>query len=318
MDVCTSRPLRTCLLCAWAAWLSSLPRPATAEEVAGPAVLPPPGAVSTPSEPLLAPAPTPAPGPPNYLLLGPDGGAAPEAAVPIDEPITPTPHWYQPGYWFGPAPWDAGVELGINGSQGNNETFSMRAGGHLKRKTDDWKFDSSLAYNKNAANGTETQNNGKLDVRLDRILDDSPWSLFFLENLIYDEFQAWDLQLSLNTGVGYQFLDTPALDLTGRIGAGATREFGGTNEDWEPTALFGLDYEHQITKQQKLTAKVDYYPEWADFTRYRIVSDFGWQIDLDCPEDISLKLSLIDWYDSTPDGADPNSFNYAVLMIWSL
>ena len=47
-----------------------------------------------------------------------------------------------------------------------------------------------LAYNKNHSNGVETQNNGKLDLRLDRILAESRWTLFVLENLIYDEFQA--------------------------------------------------------------------------------------------------------------------------------
>lgn len=278
-------------------------------------MLPPPSAAPAP-----AAAPPPSTALPEYLLLGPQPAPAvdADAAELIAEPITPTPYWYQPAYWFGPMPWDAGIELGINGSQGNNETFSMRAGGHLKRKTPNWKFDSSLAYNKNAANGLETQNNGKQDMRLDRILDDSPWSLFLLENLIYDEFQAWDLQLSVNSGVGYQFINTELTDLTGRFGAGALREFGGPNDNWEPTALFGLDYAEQVTKIQKFTAKVDYYPEWADFTRYRIVSDLAWQIDLDCPENISLKLSLIDWYDSTPDGAEPNSFNYAVLLIWSL
>jgi putative salt-induced outer membrane protein YdiY len=211
-----------------------------------------------------------------------------------------------------------GLELGINGSDGNSNVFSLRAGGHVKRITPRWKFDSSLAYNKNHSNGVETQNNGKHDLRLDRILAESPWTLFVLENLIFDEFQSWDLQLSLNTGVGYQLFKTPTLDLLTRVGFGATREFGGLEEDWQPTALLGLDYNHQITKMQKLTGKVDYYPEWEDFRQYRVVSDVGWQVDLDRPKNVSLKFSLIDRYDSTPDGSVPNNLDYAVLMIWKL
>ena len=232
--------------------------------------------------------------------------------------ITLTPLWYEPAYWLGTHPWDMGVELGINGSDGNNNVFSMRAGGHVKRVTPRWKLDSSLLYNKNNSNGVETQNNGKQDLRVDRILAESPWTLFVLENLIYDEFQSWDTQLSLNSGVGYQLFKTPTLDLLSRVGAGATREFGGVENDWQPTALFGLDYNHQITKMQKLTGKVDYYPEWEDFRQYRVVSDVGWQVDLDRPRNVSLKFSLIDRYDSTPDGAVPNSLDYAVLMIWKL
>jgi putative salt-induced outer membrane protein YdiY len=249
-------------------------------------------------------------------------GAEPRPPGAIDLPggdlMLLTPLWYEPAYWLGLDPWDMGIELGINGSEGNNNVFSMRAGGHVKRITRRWKFDSSLAYNKNHSNGAETQNNGKHDLRLDRILAESAWTLFVLENLIYDEFQAWDVQLSLNAGVGHQLLKTPTLDLLGRLGAGGTREFGGAEEDWQPTALFGLDYTHQITAMQKLTGKVEYYPEWEDFRQYRVVSDLGWQVDLDRPKNVSLKFSVIDRYDSTPEGTSPNNLDYAVLMIWKL
>lgn len=280
---------------------------------------------------------------PRWLAPAGDGAAPPSAGAydsllpplvetlpaqsPLEEPlpvdslaatIAPAPRWYHPAYWFGPDPWTAGVELGINGSEGNNNVFSMRTGGHLKRATDRWKIDSSLVYNKNHTNGVETQNNGKIDVRADRILNESRWTLFLLDNLIYDEFQAFDVQLSLNGGVGYKLVDTEFIDLLSRVGAGATREFGGVNDDWQPTALFGLDYDHQITKMQRATAKVEYYPEWEDFRQYRVVSDLGWQINLDQPKNVSLKFSIIDRYDSTPDGAKPNNLDYAVLLIWGL
>jgi putative salt-induced outer membrane protein YdiY len=289
---------------------------------AGPAVLPPPSwegpQLSAPGETL-----------PAYenleaLITPPadslEGEALPPGTIEAAaaEAIALSPMWYDPAYWLGAHPWDMGVELGINGSDGTNNVFSMRAGGHVKRVTPHWKLDSSLAYNKNNSNGVETQNNGKHDLRVDRILAESPWTLFVLENLIYDEFQAWDVQLSLNSGVGYQIFNTPTLDLLSRVGAGATREFGGSENDWQPTALFGVDYNHQITKMQKLVAKVDYFPEWEDFRQYRVVSDLGWQVDLDRPKNVSLKFSVIDRYDSTPDGVDPNSLDYAVLMIWKL
>jgi putative salt-induced outer membrane protein YdiY len=285
----------------------------------GPQVLPPPNW----GESQLSP-PVDGPSAGSLELLMPRPAVDGEIIAPgeddgalVDE-LRPTSSWYESAYWLGPPPWDMGVELGINGSEGNNNVFSMRAGAHVNRVTPRWKLDSSLAYNKNHSNGAETQNNGKQDLRVDRILNESPWTLFVLENFIYDEFQAWDVQLSLNSGVGRQLLKTPTMDLLSRTGAGATREFGGAEEDWQPTALFGLDYNHQVTKMQKLTGKVEYYPEWEDFRQYRVVSDVGWQVDLDRPKNVSLKFSLIDRYDSTPEGASPNNLDYAVLMIWKL
>jgi len=180
------------------------------------------------------------------------------------------------------------------------------------------KFDTSLVYNKNSANNVDTQNNALLDVRIDRLLGDSPWTVFFLNQELYDEFQAFDVRVSLNSGLGYQLIDTETVDLLTRAGAGASKEFGGPDDRWAQEALFGLDYEHQLSPSQRLTAKVDYFPEWKDFEKYRVMTDLGWEIDLDKPKNVSLKLSITDRYDSTPNGADPNELNYAVLMIWGL
>lgn len=245
-----------------------------------------------------------------------DKNVVPTAAGGVS--IAQAPKWYHLAYWFGPTPWDIGFELGINGTEGINEALSFRTGGHLKRETDFWKFDTTLVYNKNSANGVETQNNALLDVRIDRKLGDSRWSLYFLNQELYDEFQAYDLRVSGNTGLGYQFIDWENLDLVGRFGLGASREFGGPDDSTAFEALFGLEYDHEITKTQRLYAKADYFPEWEDFDRYRVVTDVGWEIDLDKPGNLSLKFSVIDRYDSTPNGADPNEINYAVLLIWGI
>ena len=236
------------------------------------------------------------------------------------EPIDSTgpTEWYHPTYWFGPAPWDVGIEFGLNGSEGINESLSLRSGGHLKRETKNWKLDTSLAYNKNTANNVETQNNALLDLRIDRRLEDTPWSLFFLHQTLYDEFQAFDLRVSVTSGVGYSLFDTETVDLIGRFGGGTSREFGGPDNQWKPEALFGLEYEHKLTGMQRISAKVDYYPQWDQFNQYRVVSDVGWEIALDRPKNLSLKLSVVDRYDSTPNGVQPNELNYAALLIWGL
>jgi putative salt-induced outer membrane protein YdiY len=248
------------------------------------------------------------------LVPGPE---AIESAALVDPILDPLSEWYEPRYWFGPEPWSIRYELGINGSRSENDTFSMRTGGDIKRKTELWKMDSSISYFKNSSNQVETQNNAKLDSRIDRLLGKSPWTLYFLTNVLYDKFQTFDMRLSFNTGVGFHFVDTPALNLLGRFGAGASREFGGVDDRTPQELLLGLDYEYQLSKMQRLIAKVDYYPEWNDFNQYRMVSDFGWEIDLDRPENVSLKLSMQDQYDSTSGAVAPNQFNYSVLMIWS-
>ena len=288
-----------------------------AQEPVLPGVLPPPGSELSglPSDPVLPKSAVEAPSSSTPELV--PGPKVIDSAVLVDPILDPLPEWYEPQYWFGPEPWAIRYELGINGSSSENDTFSMRTGGDIKRKTEFWKMDSSISYFKNSSNQVETQNNAKLDSRIDRLLGKSPWTLYFLTNVLYDKFQSFGMQLSLNTGVGFQFVDTPALNLLGRFGAGASREFGGIDDRTPQELLLGLDYEYQLSKMQRLTAKADYYPEWNDFNQYRMVSDFGWEIDLDQPKNVSLKLSIQDRYDSTSGTIAPNQFNYSVLMIWS-
>ncbi len=226
--------------------------------------------------------------------------------------------WYETSYWFGPAPWDMGINFGLNGSEGQNHSQSMIAGAYVKRDAELWTLDAKINYNLTSANTIETQNNALLDARVDRKLHKSAWTLFVLNQTLYDEFQPFDLRVSLNSGVGYKWVDTQCFNLIGRFGAGASREFGGPDDEWAAEALFGLDYEYLISDKQRLTAKVDYSPEWEDFGQYRVVSDAGWEIDLDKPKNMSLRFSVNDRYDSTPNGVDPNLVNYAVLLNWKL
>ena len=212
-------------------WLALLVCVASAAEPEqGPPLLPPPGNYNVIPQPLPevpeSPGTDPASSSPEGSQEATEGAAD---SVVIETP-PPLPHWYEPAFWFCDC-WDAGFEFGLNGvDRGANETVNHRAGAHLRRKTKAWKFDSNFSYNRNYANKIETQNNAQHDARVDRMFGESPWSLFAAEQLQYDEFQAFDLRLSLNTGVGYEFYETETFDLSGRFGAGVSHEFGGPDE----------------------------------------------------------------------------------------
>jgi putative salt-induced outer membrane protein YdiY len=225
----------------------------------------------------------------------------------------------QPDHWFTRDAWDTGVELGLNGSSGTSESLSVRTGGYMKRESRFSKLDLKAAYNHTTESGNATQNNAQFDVRNDWLLDDrSPWTLYGTGEVFYDEFQAFDLQTSANTGIGYRFIYEPDLDLIGRFGAGASREFGGPDDRWVPESLLGFEYNQKLSPGQKFYAKLDYYPEWEQVGEFRLVADSGWQIQFAQPSNLSLKISASDRYDSTPHGADPHLVNYSVLLLLKL
>lgn len=231
--------------------------------------------------------------------------------------VQPLSGWYQPKYWLGPT-WTGSIELGMNGSEGNAQAFSMRAGANLKRETKLYTLALELSHARTTANSLETQNNALGKVKLDRNLGESPWTLFGTGTAEYDQFKAFDLRLAAHAGVGYKLIKTEATTLIGRVGSGVSHEIGGPDESYVPEALLGLDFEQQITAKQKLVFKSEYLPEWGDYENYRLVSDASWECLLDEASNLSLKIGAIDRYDSTPNGAKHNDIDYMLLLLWKL
>jgi putative salt-induced outer membrane protein YdiY len=227
--------------------------------------------------------------------------------------------WHMPQGWFGPSPWDSGVELGLNGSSGTSDSFSIRSGAYMKRESRFSKLDFDTNYNLTTGDGKTAQNNAQLDLTNDWLINEkSPWTLFAKSNLFYDKFATFDFQTNLNMGIGYRWIHSPELDLMSRVGAGAEREFGGEKNAWVPESLVGIEYGQRVTKTQKVYAKVDYFPEWEQIGEFRAVADAGWEIELTQPSNLSLKLSASDRYDSIPDGTNPHLLNYSVLLLLKL
>jgi putative salt-induced outer membrane protein YdiY len=273
---------------------------------------PPPSATETQPAPIIAQEPSP--------LSGTTGSAAIqfENGVPV---VIPEEDTVGPGItlYMIPLAWDTGIQLGINGSSGTSESLCVHTGGYIKRESRFSKLDLHANYNFTTTSDRETQNNAELDARNDWLLDDrSPWMLYGTGNLFYDEFQAFDLQTSANTGVGYRLVHEPGLDLIARFGGGVSREIGGPNDRWVPESLVGFEYGQQLNATQRAYGKLDYYPEWEQFGEYRLVADMGWEIVLMQPSNLSLKICATDRYDSTPNGAEPHLLNYCVMLMLKL
>ena len=249
--------------------------------------------------------------------------AQPAVASVLDEPVIEAPplqeetlRWYQYPWRWMTRGWDNHAEFGIDGSTGNAETLALQTGLERKRKTDDYilsfDFDYRFARNRSAT----TEDNGRLNIDYDRILNDSPWTLFGKSGIEYDQFKAFDLRLNFNAGVGYQWVQNDDTTFITRFGAGASQEIGAPIDDWIAEAVFGAEFEQQINRYNKIKAKLDYFPAWEDFSDFRAVTDLAWEILLDDEDNMSLRLAATDRYDSTPQGAQPNDLYYSFLLLF--
>ncbi len=238
--------------------------------------------------------------------------------LPVVEDVASWYDWVVPSSWRLPEVWESSFELGVDGSEGNSTTLTFRTGANLHRKVDWSELKIALNYVKSTAEYVETKHNAQLSVNHDWLLGQSPWSLFGKGILVYDEFRPFDLELTLNTGVGYRFVKNETTTFKGRFGSGATRQWAGPDENWRPEAMLGVDFEHKFSDRQKLRATSEYFPQWDDFEAYRIRTDVGWELLLDEATNMSLKLGLIDRYDSQAGGLKPNALDYSLLLLWKL
>lgn len=213
-------------------------------------------------------------------------------------------------------PWSGAMEFGVNGAQGNSENFNLRYGVGLRRKTDDNIFTFDSLYTLSSTNDVRTQNRWFTIARDEWYFRGTPFGAFVDATFEYDEFRAFDYRVATHGGVTYKFIDNNQTLLKGRAGAGASREFGGPNDEWIPELIFGLDAEHKFNDSTKIFATADYLPKVTNFNDYRIQLQAGFETMLCKEYNLALKLGIQELYDSTPEGRKPSDFNYFASLIW--
>jgi putative salt-induced outer membrane protein YdiY len=241
------------------------------------------------------------------------GPAAPanEGKVILEEPGW---HVWSPAFWD---PWEGSVELGMNGTEGNSETFNVRFGMTAKHKTPTFVQTLQITSIQKSADGIVTANTALVDGRLEWPMPESRWNYFIHGLWEYDEFKAFHYRVSGDTGLGYEFIQTDVTTLMGRSGVSVSHEVGGPENMWNPELLLGGELKHKFNPTHSISGKVDYYPTVTDWSNFRLNSQASWEIALSAAWGLSLKFSVIDRYDSTPEGARPNDLDYSTLLLWT-
>ena len=215
------------------------------------------------------------------------------------------------------SPWSGSVEMGLNGSDGNSDLFNFRFGADLKRETDWNTFTFDLDYKNDSTDDVQTANRMFLDMRNEWAPTKGRWNLYAHGTFEYDEFKDFDSRIAGDAGYAYNFIKNDITRFAGRVGLGTSHEIGGSNDEWVPEGSLGLDFERQISKLQKFVMKVDYFPDLSEFGNARIDTKIDYEIVIDTEMNLSLKLGVLDRYDSTPGDALHNDLDYSAVLLWN-
>jgi len=216
-----------------------------------------------------------------------------------------------------PKLWDVSFELGFNGSSGNSEAHSFHSATHTKRKGQINTLSLDVRYRRASQEGRDTANRLFTEWRSEWKIHGKRKTAYIHGTIEFDEFRAFDSRVTVDSGFGFQLLDSKTTTLTTRGGAGVSREFGGPDDSYVPEAVLGGDFEHKLTSRQKLQLSAEYFSDWTDYRAYRLNTKANWQVVVDEKANLSLKLGIIDRYDSTPNGVNPNDLDYFAVLLWS-
>jgi putative salt-induced outer membrane protein YdiY len=193
------------------------------------------------------------------------------------------------------------IDFAANGSWGNTDKQTFRVGIASDRETEENRLKLDSAYTTGYSNGDRDENKFTAGGLHDWYFSNSPWLLFADGRYDYDDFQTWQHRLASHGGFGYRFRDTETLKLTGRIGAGAVKEWGSEEEDLRPEGLIGGDLRWKISDRQTLGAEATFYPQLDDMGEYRFVSKLDWSLLVDPATNMSLTTGLQYEYQSVVD-----------------
>ena len=191
------------------------------------------------------------------------------------------------------AQWTGKAELGVLLSDGNTESKSANAKLDLTHEADQWKHNiyAAALYGESA----EFQNAERYEVRYqaDRKITDR-FSWFVGVRGEEDRFSGFAYQATLSTGASYKFVDNPTTKFDGSVGAGyrilqpqvliktdagQVLERIKGEEQGDPVATLGSNFEHSFTESTKITNK--------------FLSEIGSE-NTSVQDDIALQVSMSD------------------------
>jgi Protein of unknown function, DUF481 len=222
-----------------------------------------------------------------------------------------------------PSDWKGQVELNSTFVSAENTQLDLRTAAQALHETDNDRLKVYAEYylrtlsSSGSGIGNVTDNNLLTNITYDRFLNPTPWLWFTKAQYQYDANQGWENRIQAWGGMGYRFFDDPNfLLLTGKLGVGATHEFGGVDTT-QPSGYAELAVGWQISERQKLSLSTYIAPDLSNFENYFVQTRFEWSMKLDIFSGLSLVTGLRNDYQSQPaSNSNGNDFRgYAGLKL---
>jgi putative salt-induced outer membrane protein YdiY len=211
--------------------------------------------------------------------------------------------------------WSRHLDLGINGEQSDDDTFSLTFGSKFTYEDEwtRWRFTGRYFYN--LTSDGDNHNNATSDLSRDWLIPESLWFRSVAVRYQFDQFQAWKHRATLFVAPGLHLVQTEKHTLDLRVGPAYTREFGRSDAN-KGEAVLALAYDWQIAERHHFSLHNQYFAEIGpDSGDWRNFTTSSWSLRLTERPALSLKAGIQNEYDSNPEsGDDKNDLKYLLTL----
>lgn len=195
-------------------------------------------------------------------------------------------------------PWSSSIGFGYNTTRGNSETNNLALTFQAIREVKKTKWSTNANVTYATTEGDATANRGGVKTQYDVKQTDRVF-YFGKAGFEYDKFAQLDLRTSPGAGVGYIVMKEEKTNLSVSTGANfVTDFFSDDTKDSRGTLSISEELSHALTSTAGLIQTFNIQNNFEDFGDYLI--DVEVSLTTKVSENLALKASLLDKYDSDP------------------
>lgn len=241
-------------------------------------------------------------------------------AQPVQDPVlrdSPVPDATLAGPEAAAPKWTGSFEFGLTGSEGNTQQSLVRSSASLLRESERTRLNFDGSYRFRRTEGADAENRLALRSRHEWKREATSLRPFVEGGYEYDEFRAFDWRGRVAGGFGVPIFDSERTRLTGRLGGGVTKDFGGPDPRSYPEGLASVELTHRVNTRLSLAAGALYLPDLRAFEEYRLESRARIEVALNQQKSLLLAIGVEDRFESDP-GPDiaNNDFDYFVTLVY--
>jgi len=201
--------------------------------------------------------------------------------------------------------WQREISAGYDRTSGNTHASQLTVSGHINRNRkhiDEITLKGETYYSSSARkmNAQKWHGMGRYAFSFGQ---DKKWYNFYKLEGDHDRFANIDYRLIPASGLGYWFFDSAETKLLLELAVGLEHtDYRDQTKDTDEIVLIPrVFFEKTLFGKSKISQNVYAYPQVEDFNNYRLHSETT--LTSPVTEGLSLRLSLIDDYNSNPPAA---------------